>query len=74
MSDTWNAIVTPLDEPIRATESGPLAGRRLAVKDLIDVAGVRTTYGLKDARRASAAFTRSRISCCAAFGVIVAAE
>jgi aspartyl-tRNA(Asn)/glutamyl-tRNA(Gln) amidotransferase subunit A len=45
MSDTWNAIVTPLDEPIRTTESGPLAGRRLAVKDLIDVAGVRTTYG-----------------------------
>ncbi len=45
MNDLWNAIVTPLDEPLRETASGPLAGRRLAVKDLIDVAGVRATYG-----------------------------
>jgi aspartyl-tRNA(Asn)/glutamyl-tRNA(Gln) amidotransferase subunit A len=45
MSDTWNAIVTPLEQTLRQTASGPLAGRTLAVKDLIDVAGVRTTYG-----------------------------
>ena len=45
MTDVWNAIVTPLAEPIGGAAHGPLAGRTLAVKDLIDVAGVRTTYG-----------------------------
>jgi Asp-tRNA(Asn)/Glu-tRNA(Gln) amidotransferase A subunit family amidase len=45
MSDAWNAIVTPLDEPLERSPTGPLAGRTLAVKDLIDVAGVRATYG-----------------------------
>lgn len=41
--DPYNAFITRL-EPGRARE-GPLAGRTLAVKDLIDTAGVRTTYG-----------------------------
>jgi Asp-tRNA(Asn)/Glu-tRNA(Gln) amidotransferase A subunit family amidase len=45
MSDRWNAIVTPLAEPLHGAADGPLAGATLAVKDLIDVAGVRTTYG-----------------------------
>ena len=45
MSDPWNAVVTPLDEPLRGADTGPLAGRTLGVKDLIDVAGVRSTYG-----------------------------
>jgi Asp-tRNA(Asn)/Glu-tRNA(Gln) amidotransferase A subunit family amidase len=38
-----NAVITRLDpgEP----RPGPLSGRTLLVKDLIDVAGVRTTYG-----------------------------
>lgn len=43
MSDDWNAFITEV-EPAPATD-GPLAGRRLGVKDLLDTAGIRTTYG-----------------------------
>jgi aspartyl-tRNA(Asn)/glutamyl-tRNA(Gln) amidotransferase subunit A len=41
--DRWNAFITQVDpgEP----KAGPLHGRRLGVKDLFDIAGVRTTYG-----------------------------
>ncbi len=41
--DPYNAIVTPIEpaEPL----DGPLRGKTLLVKDLIDTAGVRTTYG-----------------------------
>ena len=44
-SDRWNAFITRVEpgEP----RSGPLARRTLAVKDLFDTAGVRTTYGSK---------------------------
>jgi Asp-tRNA(Asn)/Glu-tRNA(Gln) amidotransferase A subunit family amidase len=45
MRDDLNAGITWLGEPLRATADGPLAGRTLLVKDLIDTAGVRTTYG-----------------------------
>lgn len=45
MSDAWNAVITEV-EP-QAPRPGPLSGKRLLVKDLIDVAGVRTTYGSK---------------------------
>jgi len=41
--DPFNAFITRV-EPVPGGE-GPLAGRTLAVKDLIDTAGVRTTYG-----------------------------
>ena len=45
-ADTWNAGITWLDEPLRRERAaGPLAGRTLLVKDLIDTAGIRTTYG-----------------------------
>lgn len=44
-ADPLNAAITWLDEPLRRVESGPLAGRTLLVKDLIDTEGVRTTYG-----------------------------
>jgi Asp-tRNA(Asn)/Glu-tRNA(Gln) amidotransferase A subunit family amidase len=45
-ADRWNAGITWLDEPLRrGGASGPLAGRTLLVKDLIDTAGIRTTYG-----------------------------
>ncbi|HEX2302165.1 MAG TPA: amidase [Gaiella sp.] len=44
-ADRWNAGITWLDEPLRKTEEGPLAGHTLLVKDLIDTAGIRTTYG-----------------------------
>ncbi|MGL6279394.1 MAG: amidase [Gaiella sp.] len=43
--DPWNALITRLDEPLRGAPDGPLAGRTLLVKDLIDTAGIRTTYG-----------------------------
>lgn len=43
--DPWNATITSLGEPLRGAADGPLAGRTLLVKDLIDTAGVRTTYG-----------------------------
>jgi aspartyl-tRNA(Asn)/glutamyl-tRNA(Gln) amidotransferase subunit A len=43
--DPWNATITSLDDPLRGAADGPLAGRRLMVKDLIDTAGIRTTYG-----------------------------
>jgi Asp-tRNA(Asn)/Glu-tRNA(Gln) amidotransferase A subunit family amidase len=43
--DPWNAIVTWVDPPDEPPSGGPLAGRSLAVKDLIDTAGIRTTYG-----------------------------
>ena len=45
MSDPYNAIITEV-EP-RPAQPGPLHGRRLLVKDLIDTAGIRTTYGSK---------------------------
>jgi len=45
MSDPFNAGITWLDEPIRGAAEGPLAGRTVLVKDLIDTAGARTTYG-----------------------------
>jgi aspartyl-tRNA(Asn)/glutamyl-tRNA(Gln) amidotransferase subunit A len=43
--DDLNAVITEIEpgEPL----PGPLHGRRLLVKDLIDTAGVRTTYGSK---------------------------
>jgi len=43
-ADPLNAIVTTVDEPAAAGD-GALAGKRLLVKDLIDTAGIRTTYG-----------------------------
>jgi Asp-tRNA(Asn)/Glu-tRNA(Gln) amidotransferase A subunit family amidase len=46
-TDPFNAGITWLDEPLARTESGPLAGRTLLVKDLVDTAGIRTTYGSK---------------------------
>lgn len=42
--DPYNAVITWVEEPGPA-RPGPLAGRTLLVKDLIDTAGVRTTYG-----------------------------
>jgi aspartyl-tRNA(Asn)/glutamyl-tRNA(Gln) amidotransferase subunit A len=42
--DPLNAVITWVDSGEPAVE-GLLAGRRLLVKDLIDTAGVRTTYG-----------------------------
>jgi Asp-tRNA(Asn)/Glu-tRNA(Gln) amidotransferase A subunit family amidase len=41
--DRFNALITEV-EPA-PPQPGPLHGRRLLVKDLIDVEGIRTTYG-----------------------------
>jgi aspartyl-tRNA(Asn)/glutamyl-tRNA(Gln) amidotransferase subunit A len=43
VNDVWNAVITEV-EPQPAAP-GPLHGKRLLVKDLIDTAGIRTTYG-----------------------------
>ena len=43
MTDDWNAFITQVDPG--APRPGPLSGRTLAVKDLFDTAGIRTTYG-----------------------------
>jgi Asp-tRNA(Asn)/Glu-tRNA(Gln) amidotransferase A subunit family amidase len=45
VTDDLNAAITWLDEPLRGAPGGPLAGRTVLVKDLIDTAGIRTTYG-----------------------------
>jgi aspartyl-tRNA(Asn)/glutamyl-tRNA(Gln) amidotransferase subunit A len=45
VSDPYHALITEV-EPAPA-RPGPLHGRRLLVKDLIDTAGIRTTYGSK---------------------------
>jgi Asp-tRNA(Asn)/Glu-tRNA(Gln) amidotransferase A subunit family amidase len=47
MSDPWNAIITEVESGLEPQATGPLAGKRLLVKDLIDTAGIRTTYGSK---------------------------
>lgn len=46
-TDIYNAAITWLTEPLQGATNGPLAGRTLLVKDLIDTAGIRTTYGSK---------------------------
>ena len=44
-TDPFNAAITWLEDPLRGAAEGPLEGRTLLVKDLIDTAGIRTTYG-----------------------------
>jgi Asp-tRNA(Asn)/Glu-tRNA(Gln) amidotransferase A subunit family amidase len=44
MTDELNALITRV-EPAGEPRAGPLSGRTLVVKDLIDTAGIRTTYG-----------------------------
>jgi aspartyl-tRNA(Asn)/glutamyl-tRNA(Gln) amidotransferase subunit A len=45
VSDPFNAAITWLDEPLQGASGGPLEGCTMLVKDLIDTAGIRTTYG-----------------------------
>jgi aspartyl-tRNA(Asn)/glutamyl-tRNA(Gln) amidotransferase subunit A len=44
VTDPYNAVITPV-RPREDPPPGPLSGRALLVKDLVDVAGVRATYG-----------------------------
>jgi Asp-tRNA(Asn)/Glu-tRNA(Gln) amidotransferase A subunit family amidase len=46
-ADRLNAGITWLEDPLAGADGGPLAGRTLIVKDLVDTAGIRTTYGSK---------------------------
>jgi aspartyl-tRNA(Asn)/glutamyl-tRNA(Gln) amidotransferase subunit A len=43
-NDPYDAVIAWVEEPAPPRD-GPLAGRTLLVKDLIDTAGLRTTYG-----------------------------
>jgi Asp-tRNA(Asn)/Glu-tRNA(Gln) amidotransferase A subunit family amidase len=43
--DALNAVITRVEPPAHEPGPGPLSGRTLLVKDLIEVAGVRATYG-----------------------------
>lgn len=43
--DPWNAFITRVEPGSEPPHPGPLSGRTLAVKDLLDTAGIRTTYG-----------------------------
>jgi Asp-tRNA(Asn)/Glu-tRNA(Gln) amidotransferase A subunit family amidase len=45
-ADPYNAVITRVEPPVGSrAAAGPLSGRTLLVKDLIDTAGIRTTYG-----------------------------
>ena len=43
--DPWNAFITRVEPDPVVEHTGPLAGRALAVKDLFDTAGIRTSWG-----------------------------
>jgi Asp-tRNA(Asn)/Glu-tRNA(Gln) amidotransferase A subunit family amidase len=69
VNDRWNAVITEI-EPA-APSRGPLSGKRLLVKDLIDVAGVRTTYGSKIYAHHMPVRTASSVERLAAAGAVV---
>ena len=48
MNDEFNAIITPIDPPLRMIDHGPLSGLDFVVKDLFDVAGRPTNAGNPD--------------------------
>ncbi|MDR6432984.1 amidase [Brucella pseudogrignonensis] len=43
--DPFNAIIAKPENPLLSAQSGPLKGERLAVKDIYDVAGMKTGCG-----------------------------
>jgi Asp-tRNA(Asn)/Glu-tRNA(Gln) amidotransferase A subunit family amidase len=72
VSDPYNAVITDLEpSPPRP---GPLNGKRLVVKDLIDVAGARTTYGSRIYRDHVTASTATAVSRIVAAGYFVTAK
>jgi aspartyl-tRNA(Asn)/glutamyl-tRNA(Gln) amidotransferase subunit A len=69
VTDAWNAVITEV-EPAAASP-GPLHGKRLLVKDLIDTAGIRTTYGSKIYAEHVPARTASAVQRLVAAGAVV---
>jgi aspartyl-tRNA(Asn)/glutamyl-tRNA(Gln) amidotransferase subunit A len=72
VSDPYNALITEL-EPVEP-RPGPLYGKRLVVKDLIDVAGTRTTYGSRIYAERVARQTASAVDRLVAAGAVVTAK
>ncbi len=72
MTDQHNALITEL-EPV-APLPGPLHGKRLVVKDLIDVAGTRTTYGSRIYADHVPRATASAVERLVAAGAVVTAK
>lgn len=72
MTDRWHALITEV-EPAPA-RPGPLHGLRLAVKDLIDTAGVRTTYGSRIYADHVPSRTASSVERLVAAGAVVTAK
>ncbi len=70
--DPFNALITEI-EPAPA-RPGPLSGLRLAVKDLIDTAGVRTTYGSRIYAEHVPKRTASAVERLVAAGAVVTAK
>jgi len=64
MNGDLNASVTRLDEPLVGPAGGPLTGRTMLVEDLIDTAGIRTTYGSRLYATTSRSGTRPSSSGC----------
>jgi Asp-tRNA(Asn)/Glu-tRNA(Gln) amidotransferase A subunit family amidase len=72
VSDPYNAVITDLEpSPPRP---GPLNGKRLVVKDLIDVAGARTTYGSRIYSDHVPASTATAVTRLVAAGAVVTAK
>jgi Asp-tRNA(Asn)/Glu-tRNA(Gln) amidotransferase A subunit family amidase len=72
VTDAYNALVTEL-EPA-APLPGSLHGKRLVVKDLIDVAGTRTTYGSRIYTDHVPGATASAVERLVAAGAVVTAK
>ena len=69
MTGDLNAVITRVDADDAG--DGPLAGRTLLVKDLIDVAGVRSTYGSRIYAEHVATRTASSVDRLLAAGAVV---
>ena len=72
MSDSFAALITDL-EPAEP-RPGPLHGKRLVVKDLIDVAAARTTYGSRIYADHVPGRTASAVERLVAAGAVVTAK
>lgn len=72
MKDPYNALISDVEPGV--SQPGPLHGMRLVVKDLIDVAGTRTTYGSRIYAGHVPATTASAVRRLVAAGAVVTAK